>query len=119
MPVMAQSTELRPPQKSVGIGLSIGASAVVIGFVGLLMSLTSASLLTGTGTQWTGFALAALAAVGSVIATVLLWKRLHLGLAIANIVVPTLIALLAFASVIYLEIQLEEKRQDLESIFEE
>lgn len=93
----------KPPPASQNqlVGVAILAASVI----GLVMTQQSASLLTGTGTQWTGFAIACAAGIAAWVlrASIPSWVR----------IVAVLAALIAFASVIYLEIQLEERRQDI------
>lgn len=76
--------------------------------IGLVMAMQSASLLTGTGTQWTGVAIAVAAGIASRIVreSIPKWVR----------VVAVLAALVAFANVLYLENQLDEKRQEIQQI---
>lgn len=78
--------------------------------VGAVMALQSASLLTGTGTQWTGAAIALAAGVASYVLRKSIpgWLR----------VVSVIAALLALANVVYLEQQLEERRQDIGQMFD-
>jgi hypothetical protein len=75
---------------------------------GLIMAMQSASLLTGTGTQWTGVAIAVAAGIISRVVreSIPTWVR----------VVAVLAALVALTNVLYLENQLDEKRQEIEQI---
>ena len=77
--------------------------------VGAIMAMQGASLLTGTGTQWTGAAIAIAAGIASYVLRKSIpgWLR----------VICVVAALLALVNVIYLEQQLDEKRQDLSEIF--
>ena len=76
--------------------------------IGVIMAMQSASLLTGTGTQWTGVAIAAAAAIIArvVRGSIPTWVR----------VVAVLAALVALANVLYLENQLDQKRQEIQQI---
>lgn len=77
--------------------------------IGVIMALQGASLLTGTGTQWTGAAIAIAAGIASYVLRKSIpgWLR----------AVCVVAALLALGNVVYLEQQLDEKRQDLSEIF--
>lgn len=75
--------------------------------IGLIMALQSASLLTGTGLQWTGFALTAGACVAAIVLKPQAWVTW----------VASGCAALALVSVVYLEVQMEEKRQEIGQIF--
>lgn len=83
-------------------------AALVAGTViGLVMSLQSASLLTGTGTIWTGVAIT----VGSAIVTWIVsglptWVR----------VICVVAALIAISNAVSVESQLEDKRQEINEI---
>lgn len=85
---------------------------VVVGLagaaIGVIMAMQSASLLTGTGTQWTGVAIAAAAAIIArvVRGSIPTWVR----------VIAVLAALVALANVLYLENQLDQKRQEIQQI---
>jgi len=88
----------------------LGWGMVALAAVGLAMAaLTNASLLTGTGTQWTGFAIAAVAAIVALVKV----KTVP----VAALVITVIIAALALVTVIYVEIQLEQKRQEISQIF--
>lgn len=76
--------------------------------VGLIMALQSASLLTGTGTQWTGAGIAT--AAGAV--TYVLRRSIPTWLRVVSV----LAALLAVANVVYLENQLDQKREEINQI---
>jgi hypothetical protein len=69
---------------------------------------TNVSLLTGTGTVWTGTAIAIVAAIGGVM---LRWR-----LALAVRIVCAVLAIAALASAIYDEHQLQVKRDQLNQI---
>lgn len=96
-----------------GEGGTSGSQAYVVlvlagAAIGLIMAMQSASLLTGTSTQWTGVAIAVAAGIVSrvVRGSIPKWVR----------VVAVLAALVAFANVLYLENQLDERRQEIQQI---
>jgi len=96
-----QPASSKPEQQSQLVTVGILAASIV----GVIMAMQSASLLTGTGTQWTGTAIAGAAAC----ATFVLRKSIPTWLRIVAVIAT----LLAIANVIYLENQLDEKRQEL------
>ena len=83
-------------------------AAVLAGAViGLIMAMQSASLLTGTGTIWTGAAIASGAAIVTwVVKGLPSWVR----------VVCVIAAALAIINAVYVESQLEDKRQEINDI---
>ena len=87
----------------------IGAGLVVATVIGLVMAGQSASLLSGTGLQWTG----AVLAVGAAVVSVVMRRTVSTGVIVATII----LAVLAVISVIYLEVELEQKRQELGNLF--
>ena len=87
----------------------LGVALVVGAVIGLVMAGQSASLLSGTGLQWTG----AVIAVGAAVVALAMRKNVSLGVVIATII----LASLAVISVIYLEVELEQKRQELGNLF--
>jgi multidrug transporter EmrE-like cation transporter len=95
-----------PAQARVVLALVLAGSAI-----GLIMSMQSVSLLTGTGTLWTGAAIASAAAVGAVV------LRDHLRTWVR--VVAILVAVIAVSNVIYLEHQLDQKREEIQHILDE
>lgn len=86
----------------------LGAVVLAAAVVGVIMASQSASLLTGTGTQWTGTAIALGASViaGLMRRSIQLWIRILVALA----------AVFALASVIYLEHQLDHQRQEISNL---
>jgi multidrug transporter EmrE-like cation transporter len=92
----------------------MAAAIVAASALGIVLSLQSASLLTGTGTLWTGVAIAWAASAGSYVVRQSLPKWVRF--------VAIVSALAALVNVIYVEQQLEERRQeinrDLESPFD-
>ena len=77
--------------------------------VGLIMALQSASLLTGTGTQWTGAGIA----IATGIATYVLRSSIPTWLRIISVTA----ALLALGHVLYLEDQLDQTREEITQLF--
>jgi hypothetical protein len=106
----AQSQE-SAPQNALPVSKLIVLGLLALSIIGLTLSLQGATLLSGTATQWTG---ASLAVVGAIAAWILRKNA-------SRWVVPvltTLVAVGALANVIYLEIQVNEKRQELNDIFD-
>lgn len=98
-----------------GVTLAVGAAGLFIGLIGLVLANASASLLTGTGTNWTGAVISIIAVVLATLALVLL--KAPLWTTIVTGAVGLLLAVLSVASVIYLEVQLEERRQEISDLF--
>jgi hypothetical protein len=105
---LPQSAPQRPRESQQQAQL-VTVALLAASVVGAIMALQSASLLTGTGTQWTGAAIAIAAGIASYVLRKSIpgWLR----------AVCVVAAVLALANVIYLEQQLEEKRSDLHEIF--
>ncbi len=82
----------------------IAASAI-----GLIMAMQSASLLTGTSTQWTGAAICVAAGVGAYV--------LRSSVPRAARVIAVLAAIVALGSVAYLESQMADKREEIGNLF--
>lgn len=90
------------------VGLVAGLGALALAVVGAALAMfTNVSLLTGTGTVWTGAALTIVAAVGALIV-----KHVRLGLKVTCVI----LAVLAIASGVYDEVQLQHKRDQLNNI---
>ncbi|WP_183098730.1 hypothetical protein [Nocardioides pelophilus] len=98
-----------------GAGIAIGAAGLLVGIIGLIMANASVSLMTGTGTNWTGAAITIIAVISATLANFLikapLWTTIVTG------AVGLLLVVLSVVSVIYLEVQLEDRRQELEDVF--
>jgi hypothetical protein len=92
------------PQQSQLAVVGILAASII----GVIMAMQSASLLTGTGTQWTGAAIALAAGC----ATYVLRRSIPTWLRIISVVA----AIFALANVLYLESQLEQKREEINQI---
>jgi hypothetical protein len=104
-PMPPAEPQQRKNQQSQLLIAAVLAGAVI----GLIMAMQSASLLTGTGTIWTGVAIASGAAIVTwVVKGLPTWVR----------VVCIIAAALAIINAIFVESQLEEKRQEIGDIFE-
>lgn len=77
--------------------------------IGTIMAMQSASLLTGTGSNWTGVAIVVAAAILArfVRNSIPAWVR----------IVAILAALASLANVIYLENELDNKREEISNMF--
>lgn len=84
----------------------VSAAILAGAVIGLIMSLQSASLMTGSGAIWTGFAIAA----GASVAANWVLKK---GLPTWVRVIAALCAVIALLNAIYVESQLEDMRQDI------
>ena len=93
-----------PPQKKTGVSLGV----VVLGIVGLVMSMQSTSLLNGTGTIWLGVALVAAALAASFFLGGATWAR----------VVAAIMLALALFSAFYMEDQMNKKRAEITQMFD-
>lgn len=83
---------------------------IVLGaFVGVVMSMQSATLFSGTSTQWTGAALATASGVGAIVLRRSVPKWL--------VVVAVIAGLIALGSAIYVEIQMQELRNEITDLF--
>jgi hypothetical protein len=104
-PMDTAEAESKSANQSQMVTVAILAASVI----GLVMAFQSASLLTGTGTQWTGAAIA----IAAGIATIVLRKSISTWLR----VVAVIIALAAVANVIYLEVEMEKRRSEIGDLF--
>jgi multidrug transporter EmrE-like cation transporter len=93
--------------RQLATSISIGGAALAVTGAGLAL-FTDVSLLTGTGTVWTGVAMTLLATVG-----VMLFRQVSWGIKILCIV----LAVAAVASGIYDEVQLQHRRDEISRIF--
>ena len=92
--------------RQVATAASVGG--VALGVTGAaLAALTNVSFFTGTGTVWTGAAMALVAAVG-----VMLFRQVNVGVKLVCIV----LAVVAVASGIYDEVQLQHARDEISRI---
>ena len=103
-PMNAPPQPTEQTQQSPLVVVGILAASII----GLIMAMQSASLLTGTGTLWTGVAIASAAGV----ATFLLRRSIPTWLRVISVIA----ALLALANVLYVEDQLDQKRQEINQI---
>lgn len=101
------STPAEPADvKTAGSPALLKAGVLAGALIGLVMSMQTASLLTGTGTLWTGAAIAVGATVVAFAMKVEKWVK----------VVAVLAMVVAVANVIYVESQLEDMRQDISDL---
>jgi hypothetical protein len=89
-------------EKAVAFGVCVLAA------IGLFMSMQSVSLLTGTGSLWTGVAIAAVGTAAAFFLGAAKWVR----------VVASLCLAFALFNVIYMESQLSQKREELSHVFD-
>ena len=82
---------------------SVGLGVIVLGLVGLVMSGQSTSLMNGTGTIWLGVVLVAVAVAASLFLSAATWAR----------VIAVLMLALALYFALYMEKQLDEKRNEI------
>jgi hypothetical protein len=89
------------------IGLGVGLGALALCIVGAALALfTNVSLLTGTGTVWAGAVIAAVLGI-----VVLCFRQMSWGYKFGCV-------LLAVASAVYDEAQLQHKRDQIEQILD-
>lgn len=86
---------------------AVAIGVCVLAVIGLVMSMQSVSLLTGSGPVWTGVAVVG---VGTALA-------FFLGAANWVRVIASLLLIFALVNAFYIENQLSEKRQELTRIF--
>ncbi|GAB2982972.1 hypothetical protein GCM10027076_20990 [Nocardioides montaniterrae] len=87
--------------------LTFGVLAIAA--IGAFMALQPASLLSGTGTNWIGVALAVVATVTAwILRPVPMWAK----------VVCSIIVALALICGVALEVELEQKRQEIDQVFD-
>ena len=87
---------------------AVSLGVIVLGIVGLVMSMQSTSLLNGTGPIWLGVAIAAVALAA--------WFFLG-GATWAKVVASILLAIALF-SALYMEHRINEKRNEISHIFD-
>lgn len=92
------------PRKKPAIGLGV----IVLGVIGLVMSMQSTSLMNGTGSIW----------LGVVIAAVALAAAFFLGGITAVKVAAAILLAIALSSALYMEHQMDEKRNEISHIFD-
>ena len=86
-------------------GIAIGV--IVLAIVGTIMSQQPVSLFSGSGQIWTGVAITGVAAALSYFLGAAFWVR----------VIASICLVASLFSAIYMETQLNEKRQELSNIF--
>ncbi len=88
---------------------AIAVGVCILSGVGLLMSMQSASLLTGTGQIWLGVGVAGASAAAAFFLRAADWAR---ALAVIALV-------LALGSAVYMEKQLDNKRNEIAHMFDQ
>jgi hypothetical protein len=91
-------------QKSKAISIGV----LILAVIGLVMSMQSVSLLSGTGTLWTGVGLAAAGTAAAFFLGAAKWARVVAALCLAG----------ALAATMYMETQLNQKREEISAIFD-
>jgi hypothetical protein len=91
-------------KKSAGIGLGV----IILGVVGLVMSMQSTSLLNGTGSIWLGVVIAAVALAAAFFLSAATW---------AKVLAAALLAVALF-SALYMEQQMDAKRTEISHTFD-
>lgn len=87
---------------------AIAVGVLILSGIGLVMSMQSASLLTGTGSIWTGVALAGVGAAAAFFLGAAKWAR----------IVAIVILVLALFSAGYMEKQISDKRNEISHMFD-
>lgn len=96
------TNESKSKQTAVAIGVC------VLALIGLVMSMQSVSLLTGTGSLWTGVGFAAAGTAAAFFLGAAKWVRIAAAVCLA----------FAVFNAFYMEHQLSEKRNELSQIFD-
>ena len=86
---------------------AIGLGVIVLGIVGLVMSMQSTSLMNGTGSIWLGVVIAAVALAASFFLGGATWVK----------VVASILLAIALFSALYMEHQMTEKRTEISHLF--
>jgi hypothetical protein len=97
----APANDAKDPAASKQTAISLGV--IVLGIVGLVMSMQSTSLMNGTGTIWLGVAIAAVALAASFFLSGATWVK----------VVASILLAIALFSALYMEHQMTEKRTEI------
>lgn len=87
---------------------AVAIGVCVLSIIGTMMSMQSASLLTGTGPLWTGVGVAAAAVAVAFFLGGAVWVR----------AVASVLLVISLASVLYMENQITEKRNEMSRIFD-
>jgi hypothetical protein len=99
-------TEVDKSNNSKKAAVGIGVCVLVV--IGLVMSMQSVSLLTGSGPVWTGVAVVAAGTAVAFFLRAATWVR----------VVAALILALSLANAFYIEHQLSNKREQMTHMFD-
>lgn len=91
-------------QKSTAISIGV----LILAGIGLIMSMQSVSLFSGTGTLWTGVGLAAAGTAAAFFLGAAKWAR----------VIAALCLVVALAATVFMEQQMNEKREEISAIFD-
>jgi O-antigen ligase len=81
---------------------------LILAGIGLIMSMQSVSLFSGTGTLWTGVGLAAAGTAAAFFLGAAKWAR----------VIAALCLVVALAATVFMEQQMNEKREEISAIFD-
>lgn len=87
---------------------AVAIGVIILAIVGTMMSMQSASLLTGTGPLWTGVGIAGAAVAVAFFLGGAVWVR----------VVASILLVISLSSVLYMENQMTEKRNELSNLFD-
>lgn len=104
-PPTPQETPSPPDPRLRTIGILVASTLSVIG---LVMQFQSVNLLTGAGVLWIGAALAAGGFVAAFVMKVPVWMK----------VVTALVLVACVVNVVYVEHQLNQKRQEIQQIID-
>ena len=87
---------------------AVSLGVIVLGIVGLVMSMQSTSLMNGTGSIWLGVVIVAVALAASFFLGGVTWVK----------VVASILLALALFSALYMEHQMNEKRTEISHTFD-
>ncbi|OBF45968.1 hypothetical protein A5719_00265 [Mycolicibacterium peregrinum] len=97
-----------PDDQGISRSKAVAVGVLILSGIGLVMSMQSASLLTGTGSIWTGVALAGAGAAAAFFLGAPKWAR----------IVAIVILVLALFSAGYMEKQISDKRNEISHMFD-
>lgn len=97
-----------PSSPNKGRKTAVGLGALVLGVVGLMMSMQSVSLLTGSGPVWTGVAVVAGGLAAALFLSAANWAR----------AVVAVMLVVSLGSAIYIEKQMSDRRDELTHLFD-
>ncbi|KAA1421244.1 hypothetical protein F0U44_02730 [Nocardioides humilatus] len=109
----ATAPSRQPP--NAGITAAVFSGGIIFTFLGMILAFQSVTLLTGTGTNWVGVVIAIASGTAATITMFLMNTHLW-----AKIVLPVICAGLiglSVLNVIYVEVQLSEKRDEFSDTF--